>query len=217
MKSFRLLTILVILLVALLGFLGVGSNAEIIVLGIRNKVGEDIPAQEDNLNGKKGDELSKSPFSEYLEPLYETPSRLFSHDVILDLDLTPTGVDERGQLEAPQDWHSGGWYFGSAIAGEKGNVLISGHYDAPGNVPAAFYNLKSLKVNDTVYLADSHGRVFPYRVTTNFYIGIYEQDRIEKLLESEGASLTLITCGGVWLPEEGTYNKRLVVKAVRED
>jgi LPXTG-site transpeptidase (sortase) family protein len=161
-------------------------------------------------------ESAKSLFEAQTAPIYTPPMRLLFPKYNMDIPLLALGVDSVGQLEAPKLPNEGGWYYKSAKAGEEGNVLINAHYDDNQGRPAAFYNLKSVKVNDTVILVDSYDRQFPYRVTEIYYIGIYDEDRIEKLLESEGASLTLVTCGGFWLPGEGTYNQRLIVKATLE-
>ncbi len=156
-----------------------------------------------------------SPFETQIEPIYTAPQKLLFANT--EINLFPLGVNSEGQLEVPKDPAEGGWYFKSAKAGEKGNVLINAHYDDAHGRPAAFYNLKSLKVNDTVVLVDSYDRQFQYRVTEVYYISIYDENRVEKLLESNGSSLTLVTCGGFWVPSAGTYNQRLIVKAMLEE
>jgi LPXTG-site transpeptidase (sortase) family protein len=157
-----------------------------------------------------------SPFETYTKPIYTAPQLLILPNN-QEISIFPLGVTAEGRLEVPENSMEGGWYYKSAKAGEEGNVLINAHYDDVHGRPAAFYNLKSVKVNDTVALVDSYDRQFPYRVTETYFISIYDEDRVEKLLESEGASLTLVTCGGFWLPGEGTYNQRLVVKATLEE
>ena len=159
-----------------------------------------------------------SVFAEKLEPIYEVPVRIYvkkqgSDQKTIDAFLVPVSLTPDGELETPSDWSTVGWYERSAKVGEEGNTILNGHYDDNYGRPAAFYNLKSLKVNDTVYLVDSFGRNFYYQVTEIFYVSIYDKDRVAKVLESEGSSLTLVTCGGVWIASEGTYNNRLVIKA----
>ena len=161
-----------------------------------------------------------SVFAEKLEPIYEVPMRIYakklgSDQKIIDASLVSVSLTPEGQLEAPLDWNTVGWYERSAKVGEEGNAILNGHYDDNYGRPAVLFNLKSLEVNDTVYLVDSFGRNFDYYVTEIFYVGIYDKNRIDKVLESEGSSLTLVTCGGVWMASEGTYNNRLVVKARR--
>ncbi|HOM78209.1 MAG TPA: class F sortase [bacterium] len=156
-------------------------------------------------------EEETSAFEIYKEPLYTPPTRLIL-PFGKEINVNPVGVNSFGQLEVPQNPDEGGWYLKSAKVGEKGNVLINAHYDDSYGRPAAFYNLKSIKVNDTVILVDSYDRKFSYRVTEVYYLSIYDENRIEKLLESQGHSLTLVTCGGFWVSGVG-YNQRLIVKA----
>ena len=73
--------------------------------------------------------------------------------------------------------------------------------------------MTNLKVNDTVFLVDEVGRIFSYQVTSLVYVDIQDSNRIDILNQSEGATLTLVTCGGVWSPADGTYDKRIIVKA----
>ncbi len=158
-----------------------------------------------------------SAFAKNTAPIYANPSRLYSTAISLDADIIPMGVNETGQLEAPKDWAVAGWYFKSGKVGEESNILINGHYDDNYGRPAAFWDLKSIKLGDRVYLVDSFGREFSYQVNSIFYVGINDADRMERVLEAEGSSLTLITCGGLWLSSVGTYDNRLVVKALLED
>jgi len=163
-------------------------------------------------------EEKHSAFGEKLDPIYSVPTRIYakrqgSERKIIDAATVPIYLTSEGELEAPSDWNTVGWYSRSAEVGEEGNVLINGHYDDNYGRPAAFFNLKSLEVDDTVYLVDSFGRSFAYRITEIFHVSIYDKDRVDRVLESEGSSLTLITCGGIWAPLEGTYANRLVVKA----
>lgn len=198
-----------------LGYLSYSVFFEGAVLAVvsRLSIGNQKESAED---ASTSTEAAKSLFEAQTAPIYTSPTRLLFSKYNMDIPLIALGVDSVGQLEAPKHSNEGGWYYKSAKAGEEGNVLINAHYDDNQGRPAAFYNLKSVKVNDTVILVDSYDRQFPYRVTEIYYIGIYDEDRIEKLLESEGASLTLVTCGGFWLPGEGTYNQRLIVKATLE-
>lgn len=138
-----------------------------------------------------------------------------SGEKIIDLDLINIGVEPDGKLETPKDWFVGGWYVKSAHPGEKGNLIINAHYDTDTGAPAAFYNLKNVKINDKVFVVDDLGRTFVYTVTDLIEVDIQDPNRL-KVFDSnkDKSELTLITCNGVWIPEKG-YSKRLVVKAGR--
>ncbi len=155
-----------------------------------------------------------SAFEDKLEPIYTKPSRVYAEEIGLDARLVEVAVESDGSLGTPKEWNVAGWYRKSAKVGASGNLIIVGHYDDNFGRPAAFWGLKNLKVGDTVYVADEFDRVYSYQVTDVFYIDMSDPDRLDVLSnEEESSSLTLITCGGVWVPNQGTYNRRLVVQA----
>jgi LPXTG-site transpeptidase (sortase) family protein len=79
--------------------------------------------------------------------------------------------------------------------------------------PAAFWQLKNIKVDDKVLIEDRYGKLYTYSVTESFFVSINDPTRLQIFDGNEDQSvLTLVTCGGVWLPGRATYDKRLVVK-----
>ncbi len=130
-----------------------------------------------------------------------------------NIKLEKLSLETDGKLQVPSVWENAGWYKRSAKAGQVGNVVIVGHYDTGKGIPAAFGGLKNLKVNDTVILHDELRRNFSYRVVDLFYVGIQDPQRTHVFEETDRAELTLMTCGGVWDPTAGTYDKRFVVRA----
>jgi LPXTG-site transpeptidase (sortase) family protein len=159
------------------------------------------------------DMISTSPFKELRLPLHAQPVQLYSKEVELDVQINPVGVQADGMLDVPSDWFSGGWYKKSAKPGQEGNVIIDGHYDTNTGSPAAFWNLKNLVVNDKVVVVDEFGKEHAYVVEEIHHLEISTANRLDILNKSVGKTLTLITCGGVWDAQAGTYNKRLIIKA----
>ena len=149
-----------------------------------------------------------------LKPIYTEPERLYSEDSRLDVELITVGVDESGMLLSPAIWTKGGWYEKGAKAGEPGNMIINAHYDTNYGQPAAFWELKNVKVDDKLTVLDRYGKSYTYIVNDSFLVDINDPNRLQ-IFEStdNNSTMTLITCGGVWLPGQSTYNKRLVVKA----
>ncbi|KKS16767.1 MAG: Peptidase C60 sortase A and B [candidate division WWE3 bacterium GW2011_GWA1_41_8] len=154
-----------------------------------------------------------SVFKDKNVPLYERPVRMMIESLGMDVPVIEVGVEEDGTMEAPKDWFDAGWYRNSAHAGEPGNMVIAGHYDTSSGSPAAFWQLKSIKKDDTVVVFDKLDRSYTYRVTDIIYIDINDPNKL-KIFESnkDKSSITLITCSGVWLSGDLTYSKRLVVK-----
>lgn len=176
----------------------------------------DQKISQDNESSKPvvADELiSNSPFKELRVPLHAEPVKLFSEDANIDVQINPVGVQANGMLDVPGDWFSGGWYKKSAKPGQEGNVIIDGHYDTNTGSPAAFWNLKNLTVNDKVVVVDEFGKEYEYVVEEIHHLAISTDNRLDVLNKSVGKTLTLVTCGGVWDAQAGTYNKRLIIKA----
>jgi sortase A len=154
-----------------------------------------------------------SLFEGFAQKLYFPPVRIYSESTNLDVLLTKVSVTEEGALESPKEWHLGGWYKRGAKAGQKGNVIIDGHYDTNTGTPGAFWELKNLQIGDTVFLVDELGREFVYDVTNIFYVDSQDPNGVEIFDQTDVASVTLVTCGGFWVPGSG-YDKRLVVKGL---
>ncbi len=157
--------------------------------------------------------LEVNVFEKLKEPLLFNPVKIEIDGVIGILEIEQVGVESGGRLGVPNSWQNAGWYVGSAKPGEKGNVIIDGHYTTSNGSPAAFWGLKKIKVDDTVILQDELKRNFTYEVVDIYYVDIQDPQRTKVFEDNGEAELTLITCSGVWVPAEGTYNKRLVVKA----
>lgn len=154
-----------------------------------------------------------STFEENLEPIYGDPKRITDENSNIDVSLVEVSVDELGTLQAPKNWNEGGWYRYGSSPGEPGNLIINAHYDNNYGGPAAFWKLKNLKTDDKVNVFDTYDRKYTYKVTNSFLVDINDPNRLEIFKEDQNATMTLITCGGVWVPGKSTYNKRLVVKA----
>lgn len=156
---------------------------------------------------------AQDKFLELAKPQSFKPTQItldsFQHIVIVE----EVGVDETGMLEVPTSYLTSGWYSKSAKPGENGNVIIDGHYDDPFGNPAAFWQLKNLKINDTVTLIDEVGNKFTYQVYDSFFVDTVDPKRTNYLKDTNEPVLTLVTCGGVWDPISLDYNKRLIVRA----
>jgi len=151
-------------------------------------------------------------FAKAMEPIYANPERILIPSVNVDAEITPVGVSEDGSLETPEKWEMAGWYKKGFKPGEKGNMIINAHYDNNYGGPAAFWMLKNTKAGDTVIVVDEYGRRYEYLVKDYQLIEIDNPDRLDVLKRGDKIELTLITCGGVWIPGQATYDKRLVIK-----
>ncbi len=148
-----------------------------------------------------------------MKPMYAEPIKV-SLDGKDFKNVVDIGLDRAGLIEDPKEWNSVGWFTKSARVGEPGNLIVTGHYDDTLGQPAAFWQLKNVGVGDKVLVAGKLGNILSYSVTDSFYLDIDDPRRLEVLKNDSSVSeMTLITCSGKWIASEGTYDKRLVVKA----
>ncbi|WP_165825801.1 class F sortase [Actinomycetospora cinnamomea] len=133
-------------------------------------------------------------------------------------DLMNLGLRADGTVEVPphgdREASRAGWYRHSPTPGERGPAVLLGHVDSAEDGPAVFFELGGLRPGDTatVWRADGRGAVF--RVTG---VAVHPKDRFpteDVYGDTPGAELRLITCGGVFDPESGSYTDNVVVDAV---
>ncbi len=155
----------------------------------------------------------KTPaFEKVLKPIYGNPVRIIISAVGIDAQVEPVGVASDGSLETPKTWKTAGWYEEGAETGQPGNLLINAHYDDNFGRPAAFWQLKNVSLDDKVTVVDSYERRYEYKVISYDLVSINDPNRTDVFKSDESAKITLITCGGVWIPGKATYDKRLVIK-----
>lgn len=161
---------------------------------------------------------TESTFEKLAEPEQIAPKQLKLERLGIAAKIYPVGRDEANIMETPESWEYLGWYIGSSRIGAEGNIIINGHYDDNKGRPAVFWQLKNAVAGDTVSLVDEYGRFHDYTIVEIYYVDIDSPDRFQVFESPEGQkTLTLITCGGVWLPGNSTYNKRLIVRAAFSD
>jgi LPXTG-site transpeptidase (sortase) family protein len=97
---------------------------------------------------------------------------------------------------------------GTASPGQRGNVVLLGHVTSLtlGNV---FIQLERVRPGDLIYLSDGESE-FTYYVDE---VTRVPRDDIRVIRPTVGATTTLVTCIGEWLPVEHDYAERLVVRA----
>jgi sortase (surface protein transpeptidase) len=154
-----------------------------------------------------------SVFKENVKPVYESPKKITISSQNIEAEIIEVNAAADGSLGTPKDWFKTGWFTDSARLAEPGNLIIDGHYDTNTGAPAAFWRLKNVKVDDIVTLFDEYGRAYHYKVSEVFYLNINDPARLQIFEDKhDSASITLVTCGGIWLPGHGTYSQRLIVK-----
>lgn len=121
------------------------------------------------------------------------------------------GMTETGNMEVPENAANVGWYKEGTVPSEKGNAVITGHFDTPSGKPAVFYRLYDLSIGDTVSVEYTDGSHKMFIVTGKDFIHLDVFPTQYVFNEKYGHNLNLITCGGVWDPQEKNYKSRAVI------
>lgn len=131
------------------------------------------------------------------------------HESLIDLGLTSSGA-----LEVPTmaEADHPGWYKYSATPGETGPAVIAGHVDSKTG-PAVFFDLNSLDVGDSVKVNRSDGKSAIFEVTkvSSYDKDTFPTDAVYGPVADE--ELRLITCGGEFQEDLGSYEENLIVFA----
>jgi sortase (surface protein transpeptidase) len=124
-------------------------------------------------------------------------------------------VDTRSNtMIAPRGPWNVAWYPYSAVPGQAGNAVFSGHVDYIRIGPAVFWGLRGLSAGDTIAIEMSDGRVLTYRVDFSRAYGRNSGPWAELFSPAAGRDvITLYTCDGSFSGHD--YDKRRVVRASR--
>lgn len=130
----------------------------------------------------------------------------------IDVSAPIENVDmlENGEMGVPSEAGNVGWFEPGFKPGEMGNSVLAGHVDSKTG-PAIFYNLDELEMGDEIHVTGQEGETltFVVRKRKNYPRNAAP---IEEIFGStDGRSLNLITCTGVFDQSEGTHEERLVV------
>lgn len=131
----------------------------------------------------------------------------------VDAPVDAVGIAADGQMELPEDVSRVGWYRFGPAPGADGSAVLAGHVDDREQGTGALYPLKDAAVGDEVTVADATGTTTRWRVVSREVI-TKQALPLDRLFARDGAPrLTLITCGGPFLPEFRSYRDNVVVVA----
>lgn len=136
----------------------------------------------------------------------DSPSRLVVPSISLDTKVTDVGVVvEDGKPMWDTAAFVAGYHRGTALPGERGNLVISGHISSPVSKKGdVFRHLPEVRIGDRVEVWAGERR-FTYEVAA---VRVVSPTAIEVMDPTPQAVLTLITCY-----PDAVYNQRLIVVA----
>lgn len=129
----------------------------------------------------------------------------------VDAKIESLGLNKKGAMDSPVGLVNTGWYNGGPRPGDVGSAVIDGHSGWKNGAPAAFDNLKNIKIGDRIYTTDIQGKITIFIVKE---IKKYKPnaDPTKIFVSSDDLShLNLITCTGLWNIFKKTHEQRLVV------
>jgi LPXTG-site transpeptidase (sortase) family protein len=122
-----------------------------------------------------------------------------------------------GVMEIPEDISKVGWYVGASSPGDaQGSAVLVGHRDGVGSGRGAFYGIEELERGDAISITTSEGIQLTYSVVE---VDVVDKDSIEDIAtliftRSGDPRLTLITCGGAYVKNDGGYESNVIVTAI---
>ena len=134
-------------------------------------------------------------------------------------------IKNTGQLDSPKSIYDAGWYTKSGLPGAgKGAVLIEGHNGGPTK-GGGFENLGSLSKGSEIIIERGDGQRITYQVADNREMSVEDINNesnplgMKTMLNSmdpKKEGLNMITCVGDWDYSKNTFNKRVMLRAVRK-
>jgi sortase (surface protein transpeptidase) len=141
-----------------------------------------------------------------------SPIRLLIPRIGVNAKIEARGLDANRNMATPNDFNNVAWYDLGPIPGQPGNALINGHVDW-WTGSAVFTRLAEVRAGDTVIVIRADGTRLSFKVTDRRTVAAGA--RLASLFApSPVATLTLITCSGVWDPRIFSDTQRLLVSAV---
>ncbi len=142
-----------------------------------------------------------------------TPARVTVPAHGLDVPVEPVGTRPDGQMAIPDDVDRAGWYRFGPVPGAPGSAVVAGHVDDVEQGLGAMAALRGTEPGDEVVVTDAAGAVTRWRVVSRETLD-KQALPLDVLFRRDGPPrLTLVTCGGPFLPEVGGYRDNVVVVA----
>jgi LPXTG-site transpeptidase (sortase) family protein len=145
------------------------------------------------------------------------PVRMVIEKLGVDAPVVEMGLDDQGIPRVPLNGQDVVWYNFSSPPGAGSNAVFAGHINWEG-APGSFGGLSQLGAKDKIRLISEDGHEYTYEVTANFAVDPTASDSLEVMAPTDKDIVTLITCGGTWVPDSserfgGSYTNRTIVQA----
>jgi sortase (surface protein transpeptidase) len=133
----------------------------------------------------------------------------------VDAPVVPVGLDEARAVEIPADIATVGWYsLGVAPGSQVGSAVLVGHRDGRVDGRGALYHLAGLAPGDRIEITDAMARQLVFTVVAREVVAKAVLPTDDLFAIDGPPRLTLITCGGEYVRDEGGYQANVIITAV---
>ena len=135
------------------------------------------------------------------------------HSPLLHTGLNRDGTIAVPPLNDPPVTNEAAWYKNSPEPGQPGAAIIVGHVDSASDGPSVFFRLGALDPGDEVDITLADHRIAVFKVTG---VRTYRKGRFPAATvygPTGYPALRLITCGGSFDPQTGSYLSNVVAFA----
>ncbi|MGO0061823.1 class F sortase [Brevibacillus fluminis] len=138
------------------------------------------------------------------------PDLLEIPSIKLKARVEPVGVTPKGNMGVPKEFDKVGILAPWTKPGEKGNAVISGHFDHYTG-PAIFYRLRDLKPGAKVIVSNGKGKRINFVVKEVVSYPTADAPLKKIFGQATKPHLNLITCSGRFNKKTQEHARRLVV------
>lgn len=138
------------------------------------------------------------------------PTTLRIPAIGLTVSLSSLGLNADGSVQVPTSIQQAGWFRLGPTPGQVGSAVILGHVDNYTG-PGVFFQLRTLAAGDQLYVSLADGDIAQFAVDS---VASYTKQQFpaQRVYASHGSSaLQLVTCGGVFDHQTGSYLSNIVV------
>ena len=142
----------------------------------------------------------------------DDPRALYIDKLSIAARIMPMGVTDDNSVDAPRNIYDAGWYTGSARPDKAGAMFVDGHASGASRL-GLFAYIDTLQAGDSVVVEKGDGQRIEYvvRAVETYAADAVDMDKVLKPYTKGAKGLNLMTCTGSWVPDEKTYDKRVVV------
>ena len=136
---------------------------------------------------------------------------------VTDTRIYPVNLSANNMLTYASNIHDVGWYQKSNTPGNGGVVLLNGHTKGLSqNGP--LLKLSSLKKGDKIMVKRGDGMLFTYAVDdiqtfTTDEFSTTAPSLMNTAPENGKEALNIVVDAGTWIPKQGRFNQRLLVRS----